>query len=331
MAGWDGFEDYWPGYVALVLLLGVYLFWFYAIFIRIFLSNISNFLKTGQALETGDIVSAGIIKSDATGEVLPGKPRKTAITVEFPNFSHTMIQQDFHFTDTKPEQGRYGEGKSVQLKVIRGGPDGGRAVLAGGTVSFSWKFWAIFLLGLCLYIGGGYYLGISVIEHHEGSFTSILEAAATGDVFGLLAGLGITALVLLIVFRSFAGAFDRQGMSRLKWYGQKATATIERLERTGVSVNDQPQIAFHYSFRASNGQSYSGVDKKIVDILEISKVHELKEKEVLYLQEDPSQSLFVEHVGSGSGNVLLLKLVLYSVALVFSAVLAGNILSGLLA
>ncbi|MBU43541.1 MAG: hypothetical protein CMN76_10000 [Spirochaetaceae bacterium] len=328
----------WQGYLVIGLMALIFLAWLYLIFCRILISQIKRFFLHRMAQESGDLITGHIIESETPGKGSPPntgaglhRPVPMQIKVEFPNFAGTMIQQQFQFTDTRPEQGRFGKGRSIQLRLL--GRTGGarNVVLATGRVSVSWKFWLVYLMGLALYLGLWAYSANRVWVEHSRSVDAILLAASKVDVMGMLVGLGIGGGITGFVLSTFFKAFKRNGQDRLRWHGLKATASIEKVERTGVTVNDQPQIAFHYRFRASDGQLYSGQSREIVDLLDIGKLDEIKEKEILYLPEDPHQSLFLEQATAGrSGLVLILKGVLYFVALIFSIVLAGTVFGQLL-
>ncbi|MCB1138821.1 MAG: hypothetical protein KDK23_08700 [Leptospiraceae bacterium] len=318
------------GFVVLALLAAIPAFWFYVFLIRPLISNLRALFTYEQNRDSGRLIHGKIIRFQSLTEAAPGKQMPVAITVEFPNFAGSPIQEELQFIDTKPEQGRYREGNSLSLRAIPKKNGDFRIVPAEGSMSFNLRFWLIWLVGLALYGGGCYYLGSQVWFGASGDWNTLLDRAGKVDILGLLVGLGIGGAITFFSLRVFFRAFAKKGQSSLKWNGLRTTATIERLERTGVSVNDQPQVAFHYSFRGSDGRTHRGVDKKIVDLLEIGKLDEVKEKEILYLPADPSTSLFVENATSGgSGTVLLLKLVAYFVLLVFSIVVVAQILAQL--
>ena len=311
----------------LVLVLGVLigLFW-----LGLLLWPAWNTLKKWNQLKSiskhgvpvyGEIASSQYLRTPS-----PGKPAPIEIQVEFKNFSGSTIQHQFRFMDTRPEERRYEKGKSVPLKCMENPQP--TVILAEGKAAFRPLFWIIWFSVLAGSCYGIYFLLSPFLQTVEG-WDSLLLSLAAIEVMPMLTALGIGAVITLVVIGSFLRSFSAGNGNRLKFYGVLTEATIQSRKETGVYVNRQPQIEYHYRFRDRNGAEHNGSDREVISLLDIAEAGQVTSRQIMYLPDFPSVSSFVSNITEPSGTRILLKVVLIFVFLVFSFVMGGNIISQL--
>ncbi|MCB1303329.1 MAG: hypothetical protein KDK37_03600 [Leptospiraceae bacterium] len=308
----------------------VLLYWFVLIFLYPLYLNYLTYRSMKEALESGETVSGKVIESNYLGEKNGAGLRPIEMTLEFLNFSGTPVTEKMRFMDSKPDLRRYDVGQLVPLRIVRKSSGARKVTVASAKVGASLRFWIIWLIGASLYCGGIYYFFYRISEHFKGDLSLALSALHSEDAMGVLVMFAIGGGITWLLSRVFGGAFRRDQSEKLKFFGIRTMATIEKKSRTGVSVNDQPQVAFHYSFRASDGQTYKGSDKEIVDLLDIGKLDSITEREIIYLPDSPQTSLFVEHIEGSSGMGILIKVIIQFVLLILSIVLVSTVIGGLL-
>lgn len=262
-----------------------------------------------------------------------GRSRFQAIrmTVEFPNLSQTMIKEEFRFVDSRPEENRYEEGKRVTILIdvmAKGGPI---AKIAGGKTVIGKGFLLLSAILLSAAFYGSWYLYKTTQVQIENDWSRVDELFMTDGPMPLMGIIFIGVLIFQwLVFRGI----QKMGSSRkkindreLKYYGEKAMATILRYEDTNVTINDNPKVRFHYSFFDRNGRSHTSEDSIVIGKLQIGLLPNMNEKEVFYLPQSPENSKFTENLTPQS-FVGCLNGVLILQALIFSTILIVMYLSG---
>ncbi len=149
------------------------------------------------------------------------------------------------------------------------------------------------------------------------------------ELLPMLGGLSIGAVITLVVIGSFLRSFSGENNHRLKFFGVRATATIQSRRETGVYVNRQPQIEYQYSFQDRNGQERLGLDREVVSYVQLTDSGPSTTREIMYMPDSPEQSSFMSNISGPSAARIILKLVLYFVFLIFSIVIGGTIISQL--
>lgn len=298
----------------------IIVFWFIVI-LKYTLLRILKLKLSANINERGQTIDGKVIASETKGS---GKFKRQKITVEFLNFAQTPITEEFRFVDTKPEQYRYEVGKRVSLILNPDLKKGGPIKLAGASTQISKVFILISLLIISGYAYGVFKLYeycTAILGGNWANYEMLVENNEAMPTVGIV-------FLSVLIFNSFIFKMissitkSKKNISdvELKYHGAKAMAAINKYEDTGVSVNDNPMVKFHYTFEDKYGKVHVSDDKIIVGKLDIGQLPALKEKEVLYLVNDPSQSKFVENL---KPNVLggCLKGVSYLVAFIFSIIL----------
>lgn len=216
------------------------------------------------------------------------------IRIELNNFSGETIQHNMLIQDSRPDENRFNIGKTIHLKVD---PDFKRNpyyILEGikGKVNYVlFLIWAIFLTAvLCYYSyaytseNGGY--GWRFLE----LFHPLLVIPACIIFFvGLI----------YFIFKTFLkGKNSQKQQLKLIFWGIKTTATINEVQQTGTYINQQPQVKYTLTFTDQQGKSRQLSTKEIVSIMDIGYISSVKNREVIYLPEDPNIFDFFDKINN---------------------------------
>lgn len=298
----------------LLTLALIFLLWL-IIILRITVVRIIRSNKKADA--TADRIIDAKVKSVETARpVRGGKMKHLSLTLEFPNFVGTPITQSFRFIDSQPELMRYEQGNRVSLNVNEKSKKSAKFTLSGGK-SKAGKGFIIFTLALF-----GLY-GFFIYKLYNNLYLPIkgdLDEASRfiedeSIVYGALLSLGVGLFIALI----FNFVFGRLGMSptssRLLYYGKKASATIDGYKELNIKINDRPMVQFNYTFSTDSGQQIKGEDKMVISLLNLPLVHSIKERDVMYDNENTSSSMLLENIsklkmGRGLSALALLPLVM---------------------
>jgi len=314
--------------IALIAGLLLLLFWIYLLFLRPIFRIVARYLSYGSEMQAGREVSGQVIASNVSGVVAGSSEVPVSITVEFENLSGSPVQSSFHFRDTRPAERRFDKGRPVRLRLNGDAPPGRQILLSGSVATLNP---GVLLPFVALFLGllAGLFWGLETIWSSNGNNIDQLLGRLGGSSDWQESGiLFLVTLILLGALFWFLGAkFSRSHDDRLRLYGRAARARITGMERTGVRVNNLPVVRFDYEFTTSSGAVVSGSERKTVDILEAGKIHELKEKEILYLPDQPDISAWLEHVNKpSSGPAAILKGVFYFMFFIFSCIYLGQLL-----
>jgi hypothetical protein len=316
-------------HLSFFIIAAIVIFWLLFV-IKITILRYFKLRRAADESEKGRPVTGTILSVTKSGR---SRFQAIRMTVEFPNLSQTMIKEEFRFVDSRPEEYRYEEGKRVTILIddtAKGGPvakiAGGKTVIGKGFLLLS----AILLSGAFY---GSWYLYKVTQLRIENDWSRVDELFMTDGPMPLMGIIFIGVLIFQwLVFRGI----QKMGSSRkkindreLKYYGEKALATINRYEDTNVTINDNPKVRFHYSFFDRNGRSHTSEDTVIVGKLQIGLLPTMKEKEVFYLPQSPENSKFTENLTPQS-FVGCLNGVLILQALIFSTILIVIYLAGVL-
>lgn len=107
-------------------------------------------------------------------------------------------------------------------------------------------------------------------------YTGLTSDAPVPWVNGWMAGpiILLTVLPMLSISRLADGAMrEMRGLTARGFEGAPlAMGTIVSASRTGLSINDQPQLEILFDVDTMDGQSFRGVAKAIIDITELAHV-----------------------------------------------------------
>lgn len=314
--------------ISLAVILTFLLIWVFLIF-KITILRYFRLKQNQNDAEKGKPVTGTILESIKTGR---GKFQAVKLKVEFPNFSNTLVTEEFRFFDSRPEEMRYEKGNRVMLLIDYDAPRGPVVRLAGEkkVIGTSFILISMTLLGSLFY--GIYYLFTASDKAIHSDWNNINPLFENNDAMPVM---GIVFLATLLfqfgLFKSLgriAGSGKKTDDKELKYYGEKTMATILKYEDTGVSVNDNPKVKFHYSFTDKNGQIHHSEESKVIGKLEIGLLPTMKEKEIIYLPQNPNQSKFTENLNPVSFAGCL-NVVLVFQTLIFTVIVIAIYLSAL--
>lgn len=314
-------------FLSLSLLALMVLFWVGLVF-RITVLRYFKLRRQADETERGRPIQGTVVSVKKSG----GRFKAVQMKVEFPNFSQTLVQQEFRFIDSKPEENRYEEGRRVTLLLdesAKGGPtvklSGGKTVVGRGFILFS----AILLAGT-LY--GSWYLYQRTLFHLQGDWSQADLLFADRDSFLLVGFIFIGVLAfqwgLFRFIKNIGSVKKNVSDNDLKFYGEKTMAQIQKYEDTNVTINDNPKVKFYYRFKDRMGNEHSGEDAIVIGKLEIGLLPSMKEREIFYMPSSPENSKFTENLSPQSLAGCLNGVLLFQ-AFIFTAILIGIYLSGL--
>ena len=308
-------------YISLITLVIIVLFWLILIF-RITIVRYIKLRRQSDESDTGRPVTGTIVSCKKTGS---GRFNVIQMKVEFPNFSQTMIHEDFKFVDSKPEENRYEEGRRVTVlldDMAKGGPtvklSGGKTVIGKGFILLS----ALLLSGV-LY--GTWFLYKFTLSKIQGDWSRIDELFAHNEAMPVIGIVFIAVLIfqffLFRVISNLGGVKKKVSDNDLKFYGEKTMATIVRYEDTNVTINNNPRVKFFYTFKDSNGREHRGEDAIVIGKLEIGLLPTMTEREIFYMPQSPENSKFTANLAPQSfagclNGVIILQAIIFSAILI---------------
>lgn len=308
-------------HISFFILAAIVVFWLLFV-IKITILRYFRLRRTADESEKGRPVTGTIIAVTKTGK---GRFQSIRMTVEFPNLSQTMIKEEFRFVDSRPEEHRYEEGKRITILVddmAKGGPE---AKIAGGKTVIGKGFLLLSAILLSAAFYGSWYLYQLTLTRIGNDWSRIDELFMPDGPMPLM---GIIFIAVLIFQWFVFGWVKKIGSSSkkindrdLKYYGEKAIATIHKYEDTNITINDNPKVRFHYTFTDRNGRPHTSEDSMVIGKLQIGLLPTMKEKEILYMPQSPENSKFIENLAPQSfagclNGVLILEALIFSTILI---------------
>lgn len=315
--------------LSLIIIVVSVLFWLYLI-LKITLFRYLKLKRSSNESEKGRPINGTIVSVDKTGR---GKLQSIRMKVEFLNFSQTPVQEEFRFVDSRPDENRYEKGKRVTLLIEEDSKQAPVVKIAGGKTIIGKGF----LLISAILLAGAFYgatfiykLTLARIENDWSKTNLLFEGNEAMPSTGLIfLGVIIFQWILFRLLKKIGSSSKKINDRELKFYGEKAMASIHRYEDTGVTINDNPKVKFHYSFMDRNGREHQSEDAVVIGKLEIGLLPTMKEKEVFYMPQKPEHSKFTENLAPQS-LAGCLNVVLIFEAAVFTGVLIGMYVANLI-
>lgn len=307
----------------------IVVFWFY-ILLKVTFIWIWKLKKTDESAEIGQPINGTVTASSATNA---GKYKSMNITVEFPNFAQTLITEDFRFVDSRPEENRYAIGKRIMLFVNQNAKGGPSIKLGGGkaVVGKFYLFISTVLVGA--YVYGAYQLFRFCHKQIHGDWGQLDELFSVSSEINTVGFIFLGVLLFnYFLFKYISTVFGGKIKSsdrELKYYGEKAVATISKYEDTGMTINDNPMVKFYYTYQDKYGTTHSGEDKKLVGKLDIGLLPTTKEKDVIYMSQNPGVSKFVDNLKPTMAMGGCLNGVVLLIAFIFSCILMGMFIASI--
>lgn len=216
------------------------------------------------------------------------------MSLEIQNFSGETIQHKMTVNDTLPQENRFGTGKILYLKVDPDFKKNPYLLLEGSKSKVNYTLfiiWMLFAGAVAVYYQYAYSsenggLGWRFLQ----LFHPLLVIPAC---FIFFTG------IFYLIFRIFImGNKSERDMLELKFRGIKTTAEIVDVRQTGTYINEQPQVEYTLEFNDRNGKKIHVRKKEIVSLLDIARVSTLKQREILYLPEQPEKFTFYDDLNN---------------------------------
>lgn len=216
------------------------------------------------------------------------------MSLEIQNFSGETIQHKMTVNDTRPQENRFETGKILYLKVDPDFKKNPYLLLEGSKSKVNYilfLIWMICVAAVAIYYqyaysteSGGF--GWRFLQ----LFHPLLVIPAC---FIFFTG------IFYLIFRVFImGNKSEREMLELKFRGIKTTAEVVEIRQTGTYINEQPQVEFSLQFNDQNGKKIYVRKKEIVSLLDIARVSTLKQREILYLPEQPEKFAFYDDLSN---------------------------------
>lgn len=305
-----------------VIIIGITcLFWVF-VFGRAFLHTIRNTKVDFRGRNvTGKIINV----------TQKGSRKRLSIEVEFPNLSGQDVIETILLKDDQPELNRYEVGNSIALNLNEDDPKLTFVRLADRATTGK-RTRSTIAFGLLVASIIGTYFMFRIIYNEVGGDWSRVYGLKTQDGLAITGTVFVFSIVFMyVVFKAIKlipSKNQAAQIQELKMYGYRATASITNIEETGVKINDRPMIRFQYEFKDNFGNVHNGQDKMVLGLLEIAKIGEVNEKDILYLKNDPKVSKLLDSMKASplSGCT---KLIYLFIAAVYTIVIFSMFLSGI--
>ena len=262
------------------------------------------------------ITNSTVLKTNGEKSVLD-------IEIEFDNFSGSPIKEKLRFNDNKPHLHRFEQGKKMQIMINPTKKSKNTIHVKSATYKVPKLRLIIFSILVLTYILGIYFL----ID--QTYFMYLASGSEFQNIIGrsplLMMGLiyGGIHLFNSVIFR-FTGALTGEKSKannwELKYYGISATAKITEYKDTGTLINKNPLVMFLYSFVDTKERTHNGKDTKLIGKLDIGLLPGMKEMDIMYLPNNPSNSRLEENLKASKTSKLLTGINQF-VLFVFSVVL----------
>ncbi len=284
----SGSDDATNSYIALYLCIALWVFIFggflYWIYKRTFVSqkNIQEILRKGVRLD-GKILESKIMKSSNKSM------EKRELTLSLQNIKGESILHKMEIFDSKPHQHRFEEGNSISIRVDPSFTKIPFWIMSDTQTKINYRLfviWGLSLIAIISYFALVYYLesngqGWRFFVFWHPLMISAVSICFFGGIFYLI----ITKLL---------GKFKGKQGTKLKFTGRKTMAKILNIAQTGTYINNQPQVKFNLEYTDHLGRTHLNEIKKIVSLLEVGNLNQQTEKEIFFLEEDPTEIAFAE-------------------------------------
>lgn len=270
--------------ICVILWISIFVGFLYWIYKSTFVSqkNILEILRHGIRLD-GKILESKILNSSHQSM------EKRELTLSLQNMKDEPILHKMELLDSKPHQHRFEEGNSVAIRVDSGFTKIPYWVLEGIQAKINYRLFVIWVLSLIAIIG--YFFVVYNLESNgQGwqffSFWHPLMISAVSIYF--FGG------IFYLIFTKILGKFKGKNGIKLKFAGRKTMAKILNVSQTGTYINNQPQVKFNLEYTDHLGRKHLAEMKKIVSLLDVGNVNQQTEKEIFFLEEDPTEIAFAE-------------------------------------
>lgn len=241
----------------------------------------AQLLAEGKKVQ-GTILSRQVLGSRNNGDFL-------LLEIEFTNLADAVVTTRLDLLDTEPQLMRFEKGHSIPL-IIDPAPEDPSVMIMGK--GFKWNRAVLVVVSTGLLLIGSAAAALLL-------FGYLYESRGYGwrylhfwHPFILVPLIGIFELGLFIMI--FNKLLGKRGSGRLTVYGQSAEASIVSAARTGLTINDQPQVKVTVAFEDTRGRACQASFKKIVDLLDLHTFTAGSKIKILY---DAGNPAIVEPIG----------------------------------
>lgn len=269
-----------PLEATLYLALGI-IFWV-AYITKLFLDmrkNAQTIDKAKELLKKGTLVPAIIIESDIKKYK---NYNKISAVFEFKNFVGTKVKSVYPFIDSKPQEHRFEEGKTIYLRldptpnteipfIIEGSQVGAKKTKGLGLLIFTILYCVIVFLILHNKYSDGY----------GWRWLSLTNPWVVSPVIGLLTTIFFKKL------EKVGTTMSLKEEAQLLLYGKSALGEITQSLQTGTYINEQPEMRLRVRYQDENGNIHRVEKKKVVLLNEMHLMQKGTIVELLYLPENP--------------------------------------------
>lgn len=250
----------------------------YRLFNALVLGRVHTIQHLNNLMTNGQLVKATIVNALPMPEEVKGI-NKYQLTVSFPNFVGTQIEEKILINDKHPDLHRYENGKTLDLRVdkkLKNDPhlqvDGAHYTKAPGRTFITTTVVWLIAVGIVVW----YY----IFSYHH-------ESAGSGWRFMVFYHpLLLCPLIMLVLNYFFGGKKLTRNQLQHKYYGYKTQAHVISAVQTGVYINQQPQVRFNLQFTDHNGQLQQAAFTRTIGVLDTNFAQQ-KDMDVFYLQNNP--------------------------------------------
>ena len=252
---------------------------FIASFIRKRTKYIKNLKEGEEILSHGERVQATIKNIDV--DEYEGYNDVNA-TIEFKNLAGSMVEIDFPFRDSMPNQRRFAVGKKIYLRLNRRQNTEVPMMLDGARLGLRKSgelVLAVFSLIYCVVV---FLVNYKVFSDGDGwRWLSPWHPWVLIPFWGMLLLNKINGVV-----GSLGMQTNAKDSNELMLYGVRTKAEITRSNQTGTYINEQPKMNIRIKYQHQRGQEHN-VDKTQIVLLNELPKFQKGPVEILYLPDKP--------------------------------------------
>lgn len=260
--------------------------WFYKWIVINFVAkrNITHLAKYGIRRKAEIIKSVKISKPGSKYDVYE-------LVLYFKNLVNTEISQKTVVNDSKPQQRRFEEGKTVELLIDKDVKKMPYFIFAGSEVSFNISIIFLITMGwlaiVTLVIG--YYIYSYQTENNGMGWRFIIywHPLVFCPAILLLCN-GIFSYFLNRIINGKKGEVEL-----IKFKGIRTTARLVSAHQTGTYINAQPMVLFKLEYVDEQNRTRITDIKKIVNLLDLASITQAT-IDIFYLKEDPDRIAFAD-------------------------------------
>lgn len=221
------------------------------------------------------------------------------LLVLFQNFSGYHIHRKIRVWDSQPQLQRFVPENTLLIGLNDARKPKDPVFLSQGMCRFSFAFTLLCIVKVVVFISACYiFIGdaIEKIMANPDHFESAFQKSMFWQFGSLILAICVFLYFLLEKIGLLVNGKTKKENWDLLYHGIATKANVKKFKDTGALLNDNPIVEFAYSFKDEKGRTFNGIDKKVVEKLEIGALSDIEKLEIMYLAGNPEISRLTENL-----------------------------------